>query len=88
MTDKGAPKTRVYVNDEGTVALLDGGSATNIVSLRFLERINMYDILECPTVSALADGTKKKAVGQVEHLALEIQGVTRQINAVVFDHEG
>ena len=86
ITDKGAPKTRVFKNDQETVALLDGGSATNIISLKYLEDIGVKDIVECPTIFALADGSKKKAVGQVESISLEIQGIVRPVSAVVFDH--
>lgn len=87
VTDMGAPKTRVYINDLASTALLDGGSATNIVSLNLVNKLGIQDITECRTIFALADGSRKHAIGQLNNLELEIQGIQKPIQAVIFDQD-
>ncbi|KAJ9087325.1 hypothetical protein DSO57_1034424 [Entomophthora muscae] len=74
------------VDGHSTSVILDGGSYANIISKDFLDHIGNTDIAACDSQFMLANRRNTPCEGIVCGLELCIQGVSQQINAVVFAH--
>lgn len=86
LAETNAPHTIAILDGHSISVILDGGSYANIISKDFLDHIGNTDIAACDSQFMLADGCNTPCEGIVCGLELCIQGVSRQIDVVVFAH--
>ncbi|KAJ9089670.1 hypothetical protein DSO57_1010373 [Entomophthora muscae] len=86
LAETGAPCKIAMVDGHSTSVILDDGSYANIISNDFLDHIGNTDIVACDSQFMLADGCNNPCKSIVCGLELCIQGVSQQIDVVVFAH--
>ena len=83
----GSPRVKVDVMGKKTLAILDGGSSANIISLKFAKELGIRELKKSNQSFTFANGQTEKALGLVTNLPVTISETEIVIEAVVFDHE-
>ena len=85
-TGLGAPRVTARVEGKyKTMAILDGGSTSSIMSLDLIKALGVTQLHKSNCTHGMADGRKIDAVGVAKGITIEIGGVQRIVDVAVFE---